>query len=125
MENQELIKARTAFLDDTLDYYGTDTSRRATVYYTLGITCQYRTDDGRKCAIGRHIPDEYYYEELEGNSINNRIFKVLPENIQKLGVKFLENVQKFHDNTAAWNKDGITGHGKIMYLNILNNIEKY
>lgn len=28
--------------------------------------CAYRTEDGRKCAIGHLIPDEAYYEGFEG-----------------------------------------------------------
>lgn len=28
--------------------------------------CRYRTPDGNKCVIGRHIPDELYDPELDG-----------------------------------------------------------
>jgi hypothetical protein len=35
-----------------------------------GLMCKYRTEDGRKCAIGCLIPDDLYEERWEGLSLS-------------------------------------------------------
>lgn len=35
--------------------------------------CQYRTNDGRKCAIGILLPDELYSTNIEANSVSDLI----------------------------------------------------
>jgi hypothetical protein len=37
------------------------------------IGCAYRTPDGRKCAMGFHIPDEQYRASLEGSAAEDVI----------------------------------------------------
>ena len=34
-----------------------------------GLRCVYRTDDGRKCAIGCFIPDDKYDSDFEGRNV--------------------------------------------------------
>lgn len=52
------------FILDTLLPYFVDPS---TCGYTEG-SCLYRTSDGRKCAFGKHIRDDAYTPDMEGET---------------------------------------------------------
>ena len=121
------IDAQKKFLKDTVDFFSEDTNRRAVIQVTLagfGLvthpSCKYRTSDGRKCAIGLHIPDKKYVSDIEGDTAySERVLNVLPKSIQKLGKHFLTAVQQLHDNHDYWNESGLTKDG----LFTLNEIE--
>ena len=72
-----------------------------------GTTCAYRGVDGMRCAVGFLIPDELYYDGLEGNSaISVEITNVLSTVIttdQDLCV-FLSDLQDVHDGWASGEK---------------------
>lgn len=100
-----------AILDDTVEYYSEDTSRRC---FEPGYGCFYRSE-GKKCAIGRFIPDENYSLEMEeegATTIISRFHNCLPPEIEELPSKFLGNLQFFHDNAFNWGEEGLTGQGK-------------
>jgi hypothetical protein len=109
MTTEELAEARIAFLNDTIRYYGEDTSRRAICEDTG--SCMYRTPEGRKCAIGRHIPDGVWPKEGDAAD-STEVFPYIPEHIQKLGGSFLNRVQDFHDRRDCWDKEGISNIGR-------------
>ena len=101
----ELQQRQLDFLEDTVKYYSEDTSRRAV---TIGGSCYYRTDDGRKCAIGRHIPDELYDVSIENKGIDSIIgFECISDELRELGMLFLSGVQDLHDSADYW----ISGEG--------------
>ena len=77
-------------------------------------TCFYRTPDGKKCAIGRHIPDDKYKASMEG-CFDEDILKTLPEEIQELGRSFLRDVQILHDRFECLDENGLTDQG-IQYV---------
>ena len=112
----ELQQRQLDFLEDTVKYYSEDTSRRAV---TIGGSyCYYRTDDGRKCAIGRHIPDELYDVSIENKSICSIIgFECISDELRELGMLFLMNVQELHDSDWYWvSGEGLsTEGGKWVY----------
>jgi hypothetical protein len=88
------------FLLDTLEYYTEDTTRRGK---EKGGACCFRSAEGKKCAIGRFIPDEKYSNDMENTPIYqlkaNGIFSAdiidLPEN-------YLVHIQNFHDSDVCW-----------------------
>lgn len=65
--------------------------------------CKYRTNDGRKCAIGCLIPDHLYDSNIEGLSLsgNNRLISIL-ENVlgqlDDIDHKILRDLQDLHDS---------------------------
>ncbi len=123
MENN--IKDRQlAFLEDTIKFYSEDVSRRA---ITGEGRCMYRTADGRKCAIGRHIPDDKYTKVIETSSVGELVMICLPEEIQELGKSFLNSVQMLHDNDIYWNQKGLSieGEGRIECIKENINSNKY
>ena len=115
---------RLEFLDETVAFYGEDTSRRA----LQNNQCMYRTDDGRKCAIGRVIPDELYSRSLDrtgGVGIvtileSPKLSKRIPDNVKELGKYFLLSVQKLHDRTSSWQMGkGLSESGQKYYDDIV------
>lgn len=69
--------------------------------------CRYRTPEGRKCAIGIFIPDDLYYEGLEGRTA----ITVLDEIGESIGLdpmdtNFLVDLQRCHDKSSLA-KDGV------------------
>jgi len=101
----ELQQRQLDFLEDTVKYYSEDTSRRAV---TISGSCFYRTDDGRKCAIGRHIPDELYDVSIENKGICSIIgFECISDELKELNLLFLMDVQELHDIDGYW----ISGEG--------------
>lgn len=116
MAKLDTTSRRLAFLEDTVKYYSEDTQRRATA--PKG-GCKYRTEDGRMCAIGRHlITYDSRFDStagtIKGSSISSRddVFAALPTKIQELGRPFLHDVQLLHDSCYYWDKNGLTEEGK-------------
>ena len=117
----ELQQRQLDFLENTVKYYSEDTSRRAADNYS----CRYRTSDGRKCAIGRHIPDELYNEKIEEHSIFE-IFKYecIPDELKELGGIFLCDIQYLHDKNFNWENCGLSSTGEEWVYFIKNKIIK-
>lgn len=111
-----LEQRRLDFLEETVAYYAEDPKRRAVetiIGHTTKTRCRYRTEDGRKCAIGRHIPDEKYDPIMEGRSASHEgILCLLPTEISSLGDVFLNRVQGLHDNDECWDIRGLTSGGE-------------
>lgn len=120
MELQELKQKRKEFLEDTWKYYAEDVSRRAiedSPYSKLspGTSCKYKTKDGKKCAIGRYIPDEKYNLAIEGFGICHENMKgIITQEIINLGIPFLVKIQLLHDCDDNWNDYGLSGTGESM-----------
>lgn len=108
------------FLEDTIKYYSEDTSRRATKIIDNHPFCVYRSEDGRKCAIGRWILDEDYSRSLEENNASTlKSREVLPEWLSKFDGEFLDEVQALHDGNQYWDYDGLTRQGKKRVILIM------
>lgn len=120
MELEELKQKRKEFLEDTCRYYSEDVSRRAIEMHPIYLEyrCRYKTSDGKKCAIGRHIPDEKYDTDIEGFGINKKLVSLIPEKIIDLGTDFLSKIQLFHDCNDNWNENGLSGHGQVVFRQI-------
>lgn len=87
------------FAKKAIQPYLDDLSRRAVVRTNNRTTCLYRTNDGRKCAIGQFIPDENYSHEIEASPPNSiSVISRLPKIFKKLNRRFLIRLQKVHDN---------------------------
>lgn len=116
-----LQQQRLEFLQDTINYYSEDTSRRAVVYIDEFNECRYLTEDGRKCAIGRVINISYEDSEKLSNVTvaNSNIVKLLPEHIKVLGIDFLSRIQRLHNCDTYWNEDGLSAIGKETVTDII------
>lgn len=145
----ELQQQRLDFLNDTIAFYGTDTSRRAKAVYTESVTfnfvgfppnqryrCMYRTEDNRGCAIGRHLDKEtaYICDRFYTTAFNNgvsadHIFNLLPDRLKRLGRYFLKDIQRLHDDDVNWDlveKQGLSEVGLALATDIFtHSIENY
>lgn len=67
---------------------------------TYGITCQYRSRDGLKCAVGCLISDDAYNPCFEGVGVNDSVIHALEDSgvvFHKHTLVLLENLQNLHD----------------------------
>lgn len=107
------------FLLDTIEYYAEDTTRRA----VQSGFCRLKTIDGRKCALGRFIPDEVYNinEYIEQASVLDlKDTKALSDEIIDLDTYFLKKVQGLHDKSEYWEKErGLTWDGRSQLEQII------
>jgi len=76
--------------------------------------CQYRTDDGLKCAVGCLMSDAVYQYEFEGESVRNEsvaeaLTPIVGVNEEKREIKLglLYQMQLVHDDSPveAWKHD--------------------
>lgn len=67
--------------------------------------CRYRTEDGKKCAIGILIPDELYSEALEGSSAKGICdfadIRAALDVHDSTDINYLNQIQFAHDGAAA------------------------
>lgn len=127
MIKEDIRKARTALINDTIQYYSKDPKRRS-VY--RGI-CLYMHPSGKGgCAIGRllQVPlrrklDRICYNTGNGGCNNMEIQELLPKSLTVLGSKFLKDLQNLHDTEQCWNKDipfGLTEYGERVVKQLHN-----
>lgn len=93
---------KLAFLEDTAGFY--KLSNRS--FNTSGVCCYYQVNQPG-CAIGRHI-DKSLAKRLDkkSNARVEYVFDLLPEKLKRYGVRFLAEIQDFHDNTSYWDAKG-------------------
>ena len=115
----ELKAARQKFIDEKLQYYIDDPSRRAV---DDDGNCFYRSPEGKQCIIGSCIPETVYERSMENKTLeNNEVQEKLPVEILNLGIDFLAEVQLFHDNNYYWTDSGLSESG----INQLETIKRH
>lgn len=81
------------------------------------VRCMYSGPIG--CAVGRLIDDKELCAELDadddGAVYEPYVFAQLPYHIKELGQDFLNDLQNLHDNSQAWNENGLSSRGKELY----------
>lgn len=110
----------TQFLEDFVATYVADPSKRA---ITESGFCQYLMDDGRKCAIGRHILPGAYNKTCENQSAYGLVTNnpsMFPDWMSKLNKSFINSIQSLHDGTLFWDDNGLNPRG-VDLLNRLRN----
>ena len=106
-------------LDETVNYYAEDSSRRATDDLD---GCQYLTEEGSMCAVGRCINQDMmdYKQYNNGISVDTLIGKltdnVFKEEYQGYDIKFWALLQNLHDDGCNWNENGLTEDSKYDIL---------
>lgn len=114
-------------LENTVNYYSEDTTRRATSSdYGLN-SCVYISKDGKNCAVGRWINyDNFSVEDHNDGHAFLDLIKIddktgyqytdeelfVPE-AQGFYYRFWADLQDLHDANENWNKSGLTDVGKL------------
>jgi hypothetical protein len=110
---------------ETVEFYSADTSRRSITVrdekHPKSTTCMYNSGDGRHCAVGRCMTEEFKIEVLELNKNTTDVNgisegrKSLDEVLQKKyhghNHGFWTNLQHLHDLELNWDSKGITARG--------------
>ena len=97
------MKTRKQFILETLLPYKQDPTTCA----IDGGKCEYLTEDGRKCAVGKHMKKgKWQTRFMDVNSID-RVFgieKVLKKSALKQGftIEQWELIQRYHDKCASY-----------------------
>lgn len=118
-------------LDETVNYYKEDLSRRATYFDGILVesSCLYKTSEGRMCAVGRCLDQdvmdyEKYNEETSADSLIEELTdKVFREEYQGFDSYFWQDLQNLHDVDGYWNKDQLSDKGVAHYDFIVGNIK--
>jgi len=96
-------------LDETVAYYSEDTSRRAS---SLRGECQYITDDGRMCAVGRCLQNPNEVDLASGSFMSTGYISesivfdacVFKEGYEGFDKYFWRRLQSIHDSMISWKK---------------------
>lgn len=114
------MKSKLEIIEETVNYYSKDTSRRAT---TKDWFCDYLTEDGRTCAIGRVlIEPKSYNGDVYSLNISKDLETIIKEEYRGHNIGFWADLQRLHDKDNYWDKEGIRSYG-IEYKNKL--MKKY
>jgi hypothetical protein len=115
-------------IEETFNYYSEDGSRRAMrKNWTGGDLCEYKSPEGKYCAVGRCMIDPKG-EEMEGNIFDlcDHLFvdvnELLKEEYKGHDVQFWLDLQHFHDSNDNWTRGEVNEEG-LLYINNLK--EKY
>lgn len=102
-------------IDETVKYYSEDLNRRA---YVPGNGCQYLTEDGRMCAVGRCLENveevaKYFNLGHTVDDIHESYLDFKPQ-YQGLNKTFWNDLQSLHDPDRYWNSKygGLTQAGQ-------------
>ena len=115
-------------LKDTVDYYREDPEGRRAV--DKNGDCEYTTDDGRHCAIGRYMRPEFLDTEWKENhgigvhGLSSNIDYYLKHEVRGLDESFWRDLQDMHDVVGNWYRGslftepahGLTDRGKERYV---------
>ena len=101
------MKTQKQFILDTLLPYKQDPKTCA-----IEGTCLYLTEDGRKCAVGKHMKKgKWQTKVMDVNGINDvfGLDKVLKKSALKQGftVEQWELIQRYHDKCASYSHIGL------------------
>lgn len=99
-------------LQDTINFYTLE--NRAVDCFEK---CQYLTEDGKKCAIGRYLKKGHEKELMECPKsveafLNISAFaKIIPSWMKKIEPDFLKSIQVLHDKEEYWTETGLSKEG--------------
>lgn len=125
MSNESVVSRRTqaealALLQDEVDFYGADPSRRAVVETDDSPRCYYHAPDGRCCAVGRHLSDPAEFElRFPGIPVNDveqsvvgGIRTFLKPEVRGFPIELWNMLQSLHDNSMFWTATGLSDKGQ-------------
>lgn len=113
------MKSKKEIIEETVAYYAADpVGRRA-----VNKRCQYITDDGKMCAVGRCLIDPQMVENILSNEdwcgstwelieMFGSIDSILQEEYHNHETDFWINLQCFHDNPSYWTETSLSEDGE-------------
>lgn len=99
-------------LEETINHYSKDTSRRA----VENGMCEYLTEDGRMCAVGRCLDkDKVDYIDINSVAVDSVLamyYQPFMAEYSGYWGKFWDRLQNLHDISHFWNENGLTKLGE-------------
>ena len=125
------MKSKLEIIKETYEFYNLNPSQRAIA--PSNNRCEYITEDGRMCAVGRclvnplkfdnrSINDDVFASCINSSKFSKKVLKNFKAEYQLNDPEFWYDLQQFHDTVANWTTNGITVTGKLNYNDL---IEKY
>jgi hypothetical protein len=118
-----LTEKEKEILFETINFYNLENRG----YNKASGNCVYKTQDHKRCAVGRCMTDEGIKfanafpddGETSVDVINKEvnIDSLLQEKYQGASLEFWKELQLLHDISTCWDKYGITNYGKNMVKN--------
>ena len=103
------MKTRTEIIQETVDYYSEDISRRA----AADGSCEYLTNDGRMCAVGRCFNEEGLEKYKDCHSaFDIEMLSYYKEDYKIDDWLFWQRLQNLHDSPLYWCNSGLSESGK-------------
>jgi len=114
------MKTKLEIINETVAYYSEDVNRRAT---NNNGGCEYKTEDGRMCAVGRYLIHELPKPSsgVSVQPLNCNLDDFLMDEYSGHSVEFWSCLQSLHDRAEYWNATGLTESGQS-YVNKLKEI---
>ena len=135
MNIQEQQQKMQEVLKDTVDYYREDPEGRRAV--DDSGDCEYTTDDGRHCAIGRYMRPEFQTTEFHENhgvgvnGLSSYVDYYLVHEVRGLDMDFWRDLQDIHDTISYWyesdndeGSNGLSSKGKEHYVCLQDRIAR-
>jgi hypothetical protein len=115
------IKSMLEILEETVQYYSEDVSRRSVCLET--DRCRYNGPDGKLCAAARMMTKEaLHLKNIENYSMTCLIdtygIEILKPEYVVLDTEFYDSIQKLHDDIVNWDENGLTVTGEAAVANI-------
>lgn len=122
--------SKAQIINETVSFYSADTKRRSVNQNGATPGCQYISEDGRNCAVGRCLTTKVK-DKVATSEYNNADFqglvvgmldcswpdalvnynKILKPSYRGHNMRFWEDLQSLHDNDDFWNETGLTIKG--------------
>lgn len=121
----DLKQKQLAFLDETIDFYDSNNRsvKNSKDFFNCDNVCVYSpTETSPGCAIGRHIEDKALLVKWDVINLpinSDKLTDEIPQHLFDLGVDFLRQVQRLHDDKVLWNEEGLSPRGKAEYERII------
>lgn len=89
---------RQAAFDAVYEHFVAKGAPQSTAMKNGDRVCRYRTEDGKKCAIGVLVPEHMYSKAMEGLMASSLWFRGnLPYLSSEITPEFLDHLQQMHD----------------------------
>lgn len=107
-------KTKLEIINETVEYYSADPSRRG----TNGSTCEYLTLFGQMCAVGRCMINP---KGKEGGvtELGTGFQLMLKKEYRGHSIDFWQDLQGFHDSSWYWDEKGLTRRGNAALQSLL------
>lgn len=111
---RKVSKTRQELLENTINHFNSE--NRGVDPNSPAVCVYYCDTNNKKCAIGIEVNKKTAMALLRENLPvhYNGSFYLLPKRLQNMGKRFLEAIQRLHDESKNWTETGLSLTGKTI-----------